>query len=99
MPSANRHNGNEAGIRMVSEVKKGRWIMAEIEISRQEQIDELRREIKMRKSVYPKWSKLPDGEMTAKQKRQIAVMESVLLELENLGAEEGSHRKGQGGLF
>jgi hypothetical protein len=73
--------------------------MAETTITRQEQVDELRREIKMRYSVYPKWSKLPNGEMTAKQKRQIEVMESVLLELENLGAEEGSLRNGQGGLF
>ncbi len=37
--------------------------------------------------------------MTAKQKRQIELLESVLLDLEQLGEIEGSLVKAQGGLF
>jgi len=54
------------------------------EISIDEQIKEVKREIGMRRRVYPKWN---GGVMSEKQQYQIRVMEAVLASLEKIKAE------------
>lgn len=64
----------------------------------QEIVEELEREVSMRKRVFPRW--VAEGKLRADQaERRIGIMEQVLEDARKIAPADGSDNEQQGDLF